>query len=85
MQNQKDQTHDENGQPMNPFSEMLKIMDVEHLIRFRQRLKKVGRKRMVEILSEEIETREELERKEVKMRQAALAEDRKTLRGRASQ
>lgn len=33
-------------------------MDEELLIRFRRRLEKVGRKRMVEILTEEIELRE---------------------------
>jgi hypothetical protein len=50
----------EDGQ--NPFAEILQVMDVEQLIRFRQRLKKIGRKRMVEILSDEIEEREALEK-----------------------
>jgi hypothetical protein len=59
-----DKTTDENGEPMNPFGEMLRVMDVEHLIRFRRRLEKVGRKRMVEILTDEIEERETLERKQ---------------------
>ena len=54
--------HDENGNKMDPFEEMLHIMDYELLLRFRKRLEKVGRKRMVEILSEEIEERKEEER-----------------------
>lgn len=49
---------DENGQPMDPFIEMLRVMDTEQLIRFRRRLSKVGRKRMVKLLSEEIKERE---------------------------
>ena len=49
---------DENGKRMDAFKEILAIMDVEHLIRFRHRLGKVGRKRMVEILTEEIDVRE---------------------------
>jgi hypothetical protein len=53
-----DKSIDENGEPMNPFAEMLRVMDVEWLIRFRRRLEKVGRKRMVEILTEEIDIRE---------------------------
>jgi hypothetical protein len=52
----------EDGQ--NPFAEMLRIMDVEQLIRFRKRLEMVGRKRMVEILTDEIEEREALEKAE---------------------
>jgi hypothetical protein len=51
----------EDGQ--NPFAEILHVMDIEQLIRFRRRLEKVGRKRMVEILTEEIEEREALEKK----------------------
>ena len=50
----------EDGQ--NPFAEMLRVMDVEQLIRFRHRLEKIGRKRMVEILTDEIEEREGLEK-----------------------
>jgi hypothetical protein len=49
---------------MNPFAEMLRVMDVEYLIRFRRRLEKVGRKRMVEILTDEIEEREALEKEQ---------------------
>jgi hypothetical protein len=59
-----DQATDENGEPMNPFAEMLRVMDIEYLIRFRRRLEKVGRKRMVAILSDEIEERKELEKEE---------------------
>lgn len=54
----KDRTKDENGNHMDAFEEMLHVMDVELLIRFRRRLEKVGRKRMVEILTDEIEERE---------------------------
>jgi len=46
----------EDGQE--PFAEMLAVMDIEHLIRIRHRLGKIGRKRMVKILSEEIAERE---------------------------
>jgi hypothetical protein len=62
MKKHKDDYTDDNGDPVNPFAEMLKVMDVEQLIRFRQRLKKIGRKRMCEILTDEIEEREALER-----------------------
>jgi hypothetical protein len=41
-----------------PFAELLAVMDIEQLIRFRHRLGKIGRKRMVKILSEEIAERE---------------------------
>jgi hypothetical protein len=58
--NQEEAKHEipegEDGQE--PFAEMLAVMDVEQLIRFRHRLGKVGRKRMVKILSEEIAERE---------------------------
>jgi hypothetical protein len=59
-------TKDEDGKPMDPFAEMLAIMDVEHLIRFRRRLERVGRKQMVKILSEEIERRDDAEREEAR-------------------
>jgi hypothetical protein len=49
---------------MNPFAEMLRVMDIEYLIRFRRRLEKVGRKRMVEILTDEIEERKGLEKEQ---------------------
>jgi hypothetical protein len=49
----------EDGQE--PFAEMLAVMDTEQLIRFRHRLGKIGRKRMVKILSEEIAEREKRE------------------------
>jgi hypothetical protein len=59
-----DKSTDENGEPMNPFAEMLRVMDIEYLIRFRRRLEKVGRKRMVEILTDEIEERQALEKEQ---------------------
>jgi hypothetical protein len=46
----------EDGQE--PFAEILAVMDTENLIRLRHRLGKIGRKRMVKILSEEIAERE---------------------------
>jgi hypothetical protein len=54
-------TTDENGKPMNAFEEILKVSDTELLIRFRHRLNRIGRKRMVELLTEEIKKREALE------------------------
>ena len=59
----------EDGQ--DPFAEMLSVMDVENLIRFRVRLKKIGRKEMVKILSEEIEDREKTEKEEAKKKASA--------------
>jgi hypothetical protein len=56
----------EDGQ--DPFAEMLGVMDVEQLIRFRVRLKKIGRKQMVKLLSEEIEEREKTEKEEAAAR-----------------
>jgi hypothetical protein len=46
----------EDGQE--PFAEILAVMDTEQLIRFRHRLGKIGRKRMVKLLSDEIAERE---------------------------
>lgn len=43
-----------------PFVELLEVMDPEHLIRFRRRLEKKGKTRLVRILTEEIKRREEL-------------------------
>jgi hypothetical protein len=42
-----------------PFAEILAVMGVEELIRCRHRLGKLGRARMVELLSLEIAGREE--------------------------
>ena len=67
----QEQNQDENGQPMNAFEEILKVSDTELLMRFRHRLNKVGRKKMVQILSEEIERRELEEHAEAKKRRAA--------------
>jgi hypothetical protein len=44
-----------------PFAEILAVMDAEQLIRFRHRLNKIGRKKMVQILTEEIADRERAE------------------------
>ena len=62
----------EDGQ--DPFAEVLAVMDVENLIRFRRRLERVGRKKMVKILTEEIEDRDKNEREE-----AAKKKDRKSV------
>jgi hypothetical protein len=56
--NQYKADNDEHGEPLDPFFEMLQILEVEHLLRFRRRLEKVGRKRMVQILTEEIKERD---------------------------
>jgi hypothetical protein len=56
----------EDGQ--DPFAEMLAVMEVEHLIRFRYRLNKIGRKKMVKILTEEIDEREKAEKEEAAAR-----------------
>jgi hypothetical protein len=56
----------EDGQ--DPFAEMLSVMEVEHLIRLRVRLKKIGRKKMVKILTEEIDDREKTEKEEAAAR-----------------
>jgi hypothetical protein len=63
--NQYKTDKDEHGEPLDPFFEMLEILEVEHLLRFRRRLEKVGRKRMVAILTEEIKEREAKEKAEV--------------------
>jgi hypothetical protein len=64
MPSKQDQYLDENGDPINAFDEMLRVMDTEQLIRFRWRLSKIGRKRMVQILTDEIEEREAIEQAE---------------------
>jgi hypothetical protein len=51
------QGNDENGNPLNAFGQMLAVIDVEDLIMFRRKLKEVGKRRMVKILTEEIEKR----------------------------
>jgi hypothetical protein len=67
---------DENGKPLNPFGQILAVMDVEHLIRFRRRLEKVGKRRMVEILTDEIQEREKLAKKEAKQQREDLERSR---------
>jgi hypothetical protein len=68
MQENKAHSHshdqDENGKPLNAFGELLRVCDLELLIRLRRRLEKIGKKRMVQILSDEIEERERLEKAE---------------------
>jgi hypothetical protein len=54
----------------NPFAELLQVMDIEQLIRFRQRLQKVGRKRMVAILTDEIQEREAIEKAQAEKQHA---------------
>jgi hypothetical protein len=50
--------------PFNAFRETLAVMDIEWLIRLRHRLQRVGRKRMVGILTKEIDRREAAEAKD---------------------
>jgi hypothetical protein len=65
------QDTDENGKPLNAFGEILKVMTTEHLIRFRRRLEKVGKRRMCEILTDEIDEREQVEKEQAKEQAAA--------------
>jgi hypothetical protein len=58
--------NDEHGEALDPFYEMLEILDTEHLLRFRRRLERVGRKKMVEILTAEIKEREAAEKEALK-------------------
>ena len=68
--------NDEHGEALDPFYEMLEILDTEHLLRFRHRLERVGRKKMVEILTAEIDERDEEEKKQHKAEQAQLKKER---------
>ena len=63
--NQYKAENDEHGEPLDPFYEMLQILDVEHLIRFRRRLERVGRKKMVSILTSEIKERDAKEKADI--------------------
>jgi hypothetical protein len=54
---------DENGEKLDPFHEILQLMDEEQLIRFRKRLEMVKRKKMIEIFTAEIEERKAEEKK----------------------
>ena len=73
---QYDKTTDENGEKLDPFHEMLEVLDIEHLLRFRKRLEKVGRKKMVEILSVEIKERDGKEQEAAKAERAKLEAER---------
>jgi hypothetical protein len=68
---------DEHGVALDPFHEMIEVLETEHLIRFRRRLEKVGRKKMVEILTAEIEERDGAEKEGAKPEQARLKEEKK--------
>jgi hypothetical protein len=54
------------------FAELLAVADTELLIRFRVRLQKGGRKNMVQLLTAEIEHREELDRQAADARHKAI-------------
>lgn len=68
-----EQSHNDDKQ-IDKFAEMLSVMDSEHLLRFRKRLEKVGKKEMVRILTEEIKTKEAAEKKDEDDRRARLEE-----------
>jgi hypothetical protein len=74
MQAHKPKTKPETTNTSEPeldrFQAILDILNIEDLIRFRRRLEKVGRKRMVEILSDEINERQALEKKEAEKEHA---------------
>ena len=70
---QYEATKDENGEKLDPFYEMIQVFEVEHLIRFRRRLEKVGRKKMVAILTSEIEERDAKEKAEAEKTPAKFA------------
>jgi hypothetical protein len=69
--------NDEHGEKLDPFHEMLQVLDVENLLRFRKRLEKVGRKRMVQILSEEIAERDHQAKAEAKAEAEAIDQERR--------
>ena len=66
------ETKDEDGEQLDPFFEMLQVLDVEQLIRFRRRLEMVGRKKMVAILTDEIKERDEKDKAEGQARQVQI-------------
>jgi hypothetical protein len=68
---------DEHGAELDPFHEMIVVMETEHLIRFRRRLEKVGRKKMVEILTTEIAERDGAEQERAKAEQVQVKEEKK--------
>jgi hypothetical protein len=68
---------DEKGEALDPFHEVLQVYDTEHLIRLRKKLEMVGRKKMVEILTTEIEERDEADKARAKAEHARIEEERK--------
>jgi hypothetical protein len=68
------QAKDENGEELDPFYEVLEVLDTEYLIRIRRRLEKVGRKEMIQILSQEITERTAKEAREAKQASEAIKE-----------
>lgn len=61
-------------EPIDKFGEILAVMDIEQLIRFRKRLEMAGRKKMVEILTFEIKAREAQERQKEALARQMLDE-----------
>jgi hypothetical protein len=57
--------HHMHNQPSDPnwFGELLAVIHDEELIRLRRRLQNQGNNRLADVLTDEIEDREELERK----------------------
>jgi len=68
---------DEKGENLDPFYETLEVLETEHLIRLRKRLEMVGRKKMVEILTDEIKERDEAAKAQAKAEHEALQEEKK--------
>ena len=56
---------------LNLFAELLRVMNFEDLLRCRRRLENAGRTRMVEILTDEIEEREAIDKATATARKAS--------------
>jgi len=68
---------DEKGEELDPFHEVLEVYDTEHLIRLRKKLEMVGRKKMVEILTEEIKERDRTDKERAKAEHDKILEEKK--------
>ena len=79
MQAKDQKSSDDDGE--NPFAETLRVLTIEDLIRIRHRLKKVGRKRMVEILTDEIQEREGIEKERAQVEHAERVQSVKAQKG----
>jgi len=70
-------TTDEHGETLDPFHEVLEVYDTEHLIRLRKKLEMVGRKKMVEILTTEIDDRDKADKARAKAEHEQIQEEKK--------